>query len=62
MKRFLIAAVLAASTLGMTGAAMAAFVGEDVRTRGTAATMTAGSSDDSFIKQQNQQYNQDPGE
>lgn len=62
MKRLLIAAVVAASTLGATGAAMAAFVGEDARTRGTATTMTAGSSDDSFIKQQNQQYNTNPGE
>ncbi|MBR0645020.1 hypothetical protein [Plastoroseomonas hellenica] len=65
MKPFLIAAVLAASTLGVAGTAMAAFVGEDARTRGTSTsstTMLGGNSDESFIKRQNQQYNTDPGE
>ncbi|HEY4251541.1 MAG TPA: hypothetical protein VGM87_10085 [Roseomonas sp.] len=65
MKRFLFVAALAVSTLSVTGAAMAAFVGEDARTRGTATsstTMTSGNSDQSFISQQNRQYNSDAGE
>lgn len=65
MKRFLMGAVLAASTLGVAGTAMAAFVGEDARTRGTPTSSTTvlnGSSDESFIKQQNQQYTTNPGE
>ncbi|MBR0663530.1 hypothetical protein GXW71_04085 [Roseomonas hellenica] len=45
MKRLLIAAVLAVSTLSFAGVAMA-----------------ASDSDNSWIKQQNQQYNQDNGE
>lgn len=59
MKRVLMAAVLAASTLGLTGVAMAAdVVGETPATR----TQLAGSSDGSFVKQQSLQYNADNGE
>jgi opacity protein-like surface antigen len=59
MKRVLMAAVLAASTLGLAGAAMAAdAVGETPTTR----TQLAGASDGSFIKQQSLQYSADNGE
>lgn len=59
MKRVLMAAVLAASTLGLTGMAMAADVVDE-----TPATRTqlAGGSDGSFIRQQSLQYSAGNGE
>ncbi|MBR0667075.1 hypothetical protein GXW71_22125 [Roseomonas hellenica] len=59
MKRVLMAAVLAASTLGLAGVAMAADVVDE-----TPATRTqlAGPSDGSFVRQQSLQYNTDNGE
>ncbi|HEY4252537.1 MAG TPA: hypothetical protein VGM87_15095 [Roseomonas sp.] len=64
MKRILIATLLAASTLSFAGAAMAADNGntQNLDRAAAADTRWAGSSDNSFIKQQNLQYNQDTGE
>lgn len=64
MKRILMAAVLAASTLGLAGGAMAAANGDTQNLDQAAAAQSrfAGNSDGSFGRQQAAQYNTDNGE
>lgn len=64
MKRILMASLLAVSTLGLTGAAMAADNGNTQVLDQAAATQSrfAGNSDGSFARQQALQYNTDNGQ